>query len=322
MMLYVRLFHESLFPKKMRYTMWNKRINKEIEKVSSGIEVTLKELIDLRCNVMRHPMHSVNKWPKLPGQRFTRIRGHGIEFDATREYQAGDDIRSMAWRVTARSLKPHIKMHHEEKERPVWLAVDLSPSLYFGTRCMFKSVSSIKRAAFLGWSYLLERERIGAMIATNHKMLVYRPQSYERNFLSILNALSECSNMHPVFNENNYLYNLLLTLQQQIRSDNLIFILSDFFKFDVEMQKLILHVAQRAQVVLIFIYDPFEAEPPPPYQYVLTNGQQRALFNMNNATNRLQYQQQFQIKQNNLIDFSRKYHIALQILRTDQKQEQ
>lgn len=297
-------------------------MHKENENAISGIEVTLQELIDLRFHAIHHPIAATNKWLKLPGQRLTEIRGRGIEFDATREYQAGDDIRSMAWRVTARSLKPHIKVYKEEKERPVWLAVDLSPSLYFGTRGMFKSARIIKQAAFLGWSYLLKDEQIGAVIAKNEKMHVFKPQSCERYFLTILNTLSDCSQNNLGFKENNDLYPLLMTLQQQARSGNLIFILSDFYRFDNEIQKVILHLAQRAQVVLFFIYDPFEASPPPPYQYVLTNGQQNVIFNMDNAQSRLDYQQQFQKKQNQLIDFSRKYNIAFRILRTDQKQEE
>lgn len=299
--------------------MWTKPINKEIKK-DSGVEVTLQELLDLRRNVKHLPKHGQNKWLKLPGHILTRIRGRGIDFDATREYQAGDDIRNMAWRVTARSLKPHIKMYHVEKERPVWLAVDLSPSLYFGTRCMFKSVSSIKQAAYLGWSYLLKRERIGVLIATEEKTQVFKPHSSEQNYLPILKTLSECSSLQPAYDGKNYLQNLLLTLQQQVRSDNLIFILSDFFHFDDEIQKLILHISQRAQVILTFVYDPFEAEPPPPHQYILTNGQQKIVFNMNDEKSRSEYRQQFQSKQNALIKFSRDYNIALHILCTDQKQ--
>lgn len=302
--------------------MRNQKRNKEKENALSGIEVTLQELIDLRFDAIHQQNTATNKWLRLPGQRLTEIRGRGIEFDATREYQAGDDIRSMAWRVTARSLKPHIKVYKEEKERPVWLAVDLSPSLYFGTRSMFKSARIIKHAAFLGWSYLLQDEQIGAVIAKNEKMQIFKPQSCERYFLSILNSLSDCSQNNLGFKENNDLYLLLMTLQQQARSGNLIFILSDFYRFDDEIQKIIFYLSQRAQVVLIFIYDPFEASPPPPYQYVLTNGHQKVLFNMNNAQSRLDYQQQFQMKQNQLLDFSSKYNIAFRILRTDQKQEE
>lgn len=152
---------------------------------TEGIEVTLKELVDLRCKAI-HPLHEKHKWPKLSGQIQTSLRGRGIEFSATREYQAGDDMRHMAWRVTARSLKPHIKVYHEEKERPVWLAIDLSPSVYFGTRCMFKSVRMIKQAAFLGWSHLLKHERIGAIIARDPMVQIYKPRSSESDFLTIL----------------------------------------------------------------------------------------------------------------------------------------
>lgn len=302
--------------------MWDKFVKKNVNSSSSGVDITLEELIDLRRNVIHTPTH-VKKGSRevFSGQSIAKIRGRGIEFDATREYQPGDDIRRMAWRVTARSLKPHVKVYHEEKERPVWLAMDLSPSLYFGTRCMFKSVSSIKQAAFLGWLHLHHRERIGAIIAAGNKMRVYRPQLREREFLAILKSLAECSRLAPSFTEKNCLHPLLMTTQQHVRPGNVLYILSDFSEFDTRNQKLILHFTQYAQVKLFFVYDPFEAEPPPAYQYVLTDGQQTALFNTNKAQDRDHYRQQFQNKLNNLIDFTRKNNMVLQVLRTDQKQE-
>lgn len=303
--------------------MLKKFVNKnEHHPVSSGIEVTLEELIALRRKVVHNPAHSKKQLCELmSGNSIAKIRGRGIEFDATREYQPGDDIRRMAWRVTARSLKPHVKVYHEEKERPVWLGVDLSPSMYFGTRCMFKSVCSIKRAAFLGWSYLHKRERIGACIATSQKTLVYTPQGREREFLAMLKSLSEYSNRAPAFTEKNCLDKLLVTLQQQVRSGHLVFIISDFSVFEDHHQKLISHLAQRAQVKLIFVYDLFEEEPPPPYRYVITDGQKTALLNTAKAQARELYREQFQLKRNQLSAFSRKNGIALQILRTDQEQE-
>jgi hypothetical protein len=76
---------------------------------ASGIAVKLQELIDLRNAKFLQPEPASPKQFTSTGQKLTSIRGRGIEFDTTREYQPGDDIRSMAWRVTARSLKPHIK---------------------------------------------------------------------------------------------------------------------------------------------------------------------------------------------------------------------
>ena len=292
--------------------------NSKIEKSRTGIAVTLKELIDLRIHAMHDSLRQKNNLRHLSGQKLAPIRGRGIEFDSTREYQAGDDIRNMAWRITARSLKPYIKVYHEAKERPVWLAVDLSPSLYFGTRTMFKSVKSIEHAACLGWTYLLKREQIGALIATSGKVSVYSPQMGENNFLKILKVFSDVSAHFPSFvNDENYFHYLLNAMRQQIRAGHTVFIISDFFKFDEEAQKLILHMAMRAEIILVFVYDPFEAEAPPPYQYILTNGQQRFIFDMENTKNRLQYQQQFQAKKNELMLFAQKHHISLKILCTE-----
>lgn len=293
-----------------------------MEKVKTiqGIEVSLSELIALRGQVIHHTVSDQHKLLKYAGQKQVRVRGRGIDFESTREYQAGDDIRNMAWRVTARSLKPHIKIYHEEKERPVWLALDLSPSLFFGTRTMFKSARLIKQAGILGWSHLHKREKIGAIIAKSPKTIVCKPQSSEQHYTNILNLFSHHSTRHSNYSDDNYLSTLLLSMQQQIRTGNLVYILSDFMKFNHDIQKMIVYFSQRAQINLIFVYDPFEAEAPPANQYMLIHGQQKILFNMTNAQNRLDYQKQFQDKQNELIQFARKHNISLQILCTEQKQ--
>jgi uncharacterized protein (DUF58 family) len=293
--------------------------NNSSHATNSGINVSVQELITLRNDAFHVPLSKVNKWLTQTGQNLTHMRGRGVEFDTTREYQAGDDIRSMAWRVTARSLKPHVKMYHEEKERPIWLALDLSPSLYFGTRCMFKSVSLIKQAARLGWSYLLERERVGALIGSEGNIQIFQPQANERHFLMILQSLATVSRLQPAFSQDNYLQQLLFTLQHKVRSGNLVYLLSDFLQFSDESQKIIAHLAQRAQVILSFVYDPFEAEPPPPNDYVITDGQQRVLFNMTNKQNRHEYREQFAAKKKLIEAFSRKHNIGLKLLCTDQQ---
>lgn len=288
----------------------------------AGTSVTLQELIALRKQALHQPQIRISKKLFLSGQKLTNTRSRGIEFDATREYQAGDDIRSMAWRLTARSLKPHIKVYREEKERPVWLAVDLSPSLYFGTRCMFKSVKNIMEAAVTGWSSLLKRERLGAVISAAPKPLVFQPQSAEKYYLTILNSLAESSRLLPAFNEQPHLHQLLLLLQQHVRSGSLLYIYSDFQQFDTEKEKLILSLTQRSQVVLNFVYDPFEAAPPPPHQYMLTNGQQKMRFNMQDTQNREHYRQLFQMKIQQLKDFAGKHRIVLRMSCTDSTREE
>ncbi len=294
--------------------MRNKLISKD--PISSSTEVTLEELIVLRKIIINPTQIQKKSQEALTGRNIAKIRGRGIELDSTREYQPGDDVRHMAWRVTARSLQPQVKVYQEDRERMIWLAIDLSPSLFFGTRCMFKSVKMINQAVILGWNYLNKREKIGACIATPDNLFLYKPQAREREFLTILNSLAECSKLQPAFVAKNCLHDLLLNMQREVRSGNLIYVLSDFLHWNDINKKVISQLAERAQVKMIFVYDPFEAEPPPAYQYMVTDGEKTALFNMDMAKNRKAYQQQFQNKLNNLIDFSHKYSIHLETLCT------
>lgn len=283
----------------------------------NGTAISLQDLLKLRNKAWQAEAIHLQKKLSKSGQRLTTIRGRGIEFDTTREYQAGDDIRSMAWRMTARSLKPHIKVYCEEKERPVWLAVDLSPSLYFGTRCMFKSVLSLTQATLTGWKALLKRERVGAILGTEQKAAVFPPNADEKQFLAILDTFAKASQLTSHFDEQNYLHALLLSLQHKARAGDLIHLYSDFHLLTAEMEKIIILLATRTHLILHFIYDPLEASPPPPNQYFITNGKQKVSFDMQSEKNRRAYQELFQEKVERLTLLAHQYRVTLQMHCTD-----
>ena len=79
---------------------------------------------------------------KLAGTYLAKSKGRGMEFDEVRHYQNGDDVRTIDWRVTARTGKVHTKLFREEKERPVFILTDLSSSMHFGSSLLFKSVQA------------------------------------------------------------------------------------------------------------------------------------------------------------------------------------
>src|ERR1700690_844521 len=83
--------------------------------------------------------------------RRLQLRARGLEFEEVRPYAAGDDVRSIDWRVTARRGRVHTKLFREERERPVWLLVDLQPGMYFGSRVQMKSAMAVRAAALLAW---------------------------------------------------------------------------------------------------------------------------------------------------------------------------
>ena len=110
---------------------------------SNGVDLGIKELIHYQGKTALlnlSPRKTVQA--KLAGAYLAKTKGRGMEFDEARHYQAGDDIRAIDWRVTARTGKTHTKLYREEKERPVFVLTDLSSSMQFGTQFLFKSVQA------------------------------------------------------------------------------------------------------------------------------------------------------------------------------------
>ncbi len=108
--------------------------------MTKGVTAELSELIALQRYAQKAHYYPVGRAAKGSGHHLSKLRGRGMDFSEVRNYQAGDEIRHMEWRVTARTGKPHIKLYQEERERPVVLVIDFNPSMYFGTRLAFKSV--------------------------------------------------------------------------------------------------------------------------------------------------------------------------------------
>ena len=101
---------------------------------------------------------------RLAGDHLSRFRGRGMDYRESRAYQPGDDVRSMDWRITARTGVPHVKLYQEERERPVVLFLDLNPGMFFGSRGMLKSVAAARAAALVAWAAAERGDRVGAML--------------------------------------------------------------------------------------------------------------------------------------------------------------
>src|SRR5690554_3803053 len=107
---------------------------------SNGITTSIKEMLYYQRFPIMPPYSADRGRSAQQGAKRSAWRGRGMEFDEVRHYQAGDDIRAIDWRVTARTGKTHTKLFREEKERPVFVCVDLSASMQFGSQLLFKSV--------------------------------------------------------------------------------------------------------------------------------------------------------------------------------------
>lgn len=159
-----------------------------------AIRVNLAELIEMRHRVREVQLFSTPaRRSPLIGLHHSRLRGRGVDFDQVRVYQAGDDVRSIDWRVTARTQEPHTKLFHEERERPTYLLVEQSPRLFFSSGLCFKSVLAARAASLIGWAALAHNDRIGGLVFGGEEPHEIKPRRSKQSLLQLLNRLARAN---------------------------------------------------------------------------------------------------------------------------------
>ena len=190
------------------------------------------------------------------GEYRSVFKGQGMEFSEVREYQPGDEVRSIDWNVTARMGKPFVKRYIEERELTVMLAVDLSGSERFGTRARFKSELASELAAVLAMSAIRNNDRVGAVLFTDRIEHVVPPRKGRRHALRLMRDLL-------VFEPEGKGTDLTGALEytgKMLKHKAIIFVVSDFQAEDLEQPLKLL--AQRHDVVAVTVDDPSEQELP------------------------------------------------------------
>ncbi|MCU1716057.1 DUF58 domain-containing protein [Pseudomonas sp. 5P_3.1_Bac2] len=162
--------------------------------VQPGIHVSLAELIEMRHRVREVQLFSTpSRRSPLVGLHHSKLRGRGVDFDQVRVYQAGDDVRTIDWRVTARTQEPHTKLFHEERERPIFIMVEQSTRLFFGSGLMFKSVLAAQAASLIGWSALTHNDRIGGLVFGDNEHHEIKPRRNKQSLLQLLSRLAKAN---------------------------------------------------------------------------------------------------------------------------------
>ncbi|MFT5657898.1 MAG: hypothetical protein ACI9KN_001177 [Gammaproteobacteria bacterium] len=260
---------------------------------------------------------------KAPGSGgyLSSFRGRGMEFHESRPYQPGDDIRAIDWRVTARSGSTHTKVYREERERPVLLWVDLSPTMFFGTRQCFKSVVAAKLAALLAWSSVQHGDRLGGLVFSDQHHDEFRPKQGNASVLHFIKKLAS----HPAWDQQNKTaanphrddlspdasLHALKRLRQVAKPGSLIVLISDFRFLSDDCRSHLAHLARHNDVVMLFTHDPLEQDLPPSGFYQMTDGENRLSVDSTNAASRDQYRQRFVSHHQALEQLCKQLHLRL-----------
>jgi len=196
---------------------------------------------------------------RLHGSHRSAQRGRGLEFEEVRLYAAGDDARTIDWRVTARRGKPHTKLFREERERPVWIVADLHPGLFFGSKRQFKSAVLLQAAALLAWVAALGGDRVGAVIThSGGAPRILPPRGREAGVLPVLQALVECQPRAPGEPQHTGLQTALTTLRPLLQPGSLVLLLSDFADTGPQVQDTLAGIARQSDCRLLWLTDPLE----------------------------------------------------------------
>jgi len=296
---------------------------------SRGAIISLQQLL-----IQRHAAKIVEYVPYsrsiagISGLHLSKLRGRGIDFEEFRPYQAGDDIRTIDWRVTARTGKPFTKVFREERERPVIIAVDQSSSMFFGSQVAFKSVIAAQAAAIFCWMAIDNGDRVGGLVFSDSEQALVRPKRSRRSALHLLNQL-QTFNARLADKEarlasaeegvaHGGLSQALADIRRITKPGSTLYILSDFSTLDETAIQYLNQLSRHNNVVCCIIYDALEENLPVPGYYTITDGARKGTLNSYSQTARRDYQELFKNRMEALQSEFTRLQIPYLKLRTNQ----
>lgn len=196
------------------------------------------------------------------GEYHSAFKGRGMAFSEVREYQYGDDVRSMDWNVTARMSAPYVKVFEEERELTVLLAVDISRSGLFGTKGTTKRAQAAEIAATLAFSAMLNNDKVGCLLFSDSVEKFIPPKKGRTHLLHILREIIE---YEPIHNGTD-IGGALRFLSSAIKRRCNVFLISDMLDVDKgepRYEDALKVAVGRHDLSVIRIYDPRERSLPP-----------------------------------------------------------
>jgi uncharacterized protein (DUF58 family) len=250
---------------------------------SDGVNLSLAELVrykGLAKQLNLNPASAIKS--SMAGAMASSFKGRGMEFDEARHYQPGDDIRSIDWRVTARTGKTHTKLYREERERPVLIYIDCTPAMHFGTQLLCKSVQAAHAAALIAFSAQSRGNKIGCIAFNQHTDIELKPKSTSKHTLSMLNQIvqlhnasvnargpasnNEATNDESINNNKGSPANAhqasINKLARLAKPGTLVFVISDFNSFDESCFNVLGRMHRHCEIRPLRIFDPIEQALP------------------------------------------------------------
>ena len=213
-----------------------------------------KEILDKVRLIEIHARSIVNNL--FAGEYHSVFKGQGMEFAEVREYERGDDVRTIDWNVTARVGRPFVKVFDEERELTVLLVVDASASGAFGSVSQMKGEIAVEISALLAFSAIRNNDRVGLVIFTDEVEVFVPPKKGRRH---VLRVIRELLYFQPRGRRTS-IATALEYLDRVIYRRAIVFLISDFM--DTEYDRALQRLSRRHDLIAISLVDPRERRLP------------------------------------------------------------
>jgi uncharacterized protein (DUF58 family) len=191
------------------------------------------------------------------GQYESVFKGRGIEFEEVREYQPGDEIKTIDWNVTARTGYPHVKVFVEERELTVLLLVDLSASEEFGSANRLKNEIASELCSVLAFSAITNNDKVGLLVFTDEEEKFIPPDKGKKHVLRVIREVMYCKPKSKGTDINK----ALEYLNKVMKKKAIVFVISDFYAENY--QKLLRITNKHHDVIGLLLSDLRELNFPP-----------------------------------------------------------
>jgi uncharacterized protein (DUF58 family) len=218
----------------------------------------------------RQPVRSI-----LAGRHGSRLRGRGLNFEELRHYRPGDDIRTLDWKVTNRTGKPHVRVYTEERERQVYLLVDQRISMFFGSRRAMKSAVAAEVAALAAWRVLASGDRLGALVFDDQDCYSIPARRSRDSVISLLARLAQANAALAAGRRSSpaQLDRALDAMARQMSHDALLVYIGDGFGWNEHTGEVLKRMTLHNDAIVVNIFDPAEIDLPPVDELVVSDGE-------------------------------------------------
>ncbi len=280
------------------------------------VRISATTLIALHHGARSLPLKPTAIRARQSGAYLSPFKGRGMEFDEARPYVPGDDVRTLDWRVTARTGRPYTKLFREERERSVLVWVDLRRTMLFATRGAFKAVRAAQVAALIGWSALDHGDRLGGLFFAEGFHRELRPRRGHQSLLHLLDELAtapawSATGPTDAGGASAALSEALSRLRRVSQPGSLLFLMSDFRGLDETGEAHLAQLARHCDLVLVPIHDPLEADLPPEGWFRVGDGEQLIDFDAGDPKLRHAYRHAHQQHQGRLATLARRQRMHL-----------